>query len=372
MPVGSISSSPDAVGVAVVNYQVPVCETHDEVLANCEKIADMIKGVKMGYPGLDLICFPEYSTQGFHPYKWKDFTIKAPIEESPEVKIFMQACVDNKVWGIFSLTGTEHEDPSKNPYNTLIMISDTGSLELVYHKICPWVPKEPWTAAHETKVAVGPKGLVVGGIICYDGDFPEIVRDTVFKGAELVVRIQGYMNPCNIQQVDIAKVRAFENNVYFAVANMAGRDKVYSYFGHSNIVNHDGKVLAECSSVPDMVQYATLSLTSIRDARANWTANNAIYNIMHRGYTSEPGGNASCCFDFYKNWVNEPSRAKAVSEALTRNADAVEDATNVTQAQPLPPPVLKGLLGAGAPPVAKKLNGYANGHANGHANGVGH
>lgn len=61
----------------------------------------------------------------------------------------------------------------------------------VYRKIFPWVPKEPWTAGHDTTVAVGPKGLIVGGVICYDGNMPEVVRDTVMKGAELVVRIQG-------------------------------------------------------------------------------------------------------------------------------------------------------------------------------------
>jgi hypothetical protein len=30
----------------------------------------------------------------------------------------------------------------------------------------PWTPKEPWTAGHETTVAVGPKGLIVGATIC--------------------------------------------------------------------------------------------------------------------------------------------------------------------------------------------------------------
>lgn len=35
------------------------------------------------------------------------------------------------------------------------------------------------------------QGLIIGACICYDLNMPEIMRDTVFKGAELVVRIQG-------------------------------------------------------------------------------------------------------------------------------------------------------------------------------------
>ena len=78
------------------------------------------------------VIFPEYSTQGFHPTKWADFTTTV---DGPETAIFKQACKDAGVWGIFSLTGEAHPGPGKNPYNTLIMVSDQGEVALTYRKV---------------------------------------------------------------------------------------------------------------------------------------------------------------------------------------------------------------------------------------------
>eukprot|EP00879_Flechtneria_rotunda_P030699 GHRR01033368.1.p1 GENE.GHRR01033368.1~~GHRR01033368.1.p1 ORF type:complete len:178 (+),score=58.91 GHRR01033368.1:65-598(+) len=156
---------------------------------------------------------------------------------------------------------------------------------------------------------------------------------------------------------------ALQNNCYMAVANMAGRDLVYSYFGHSSVVDFDGSVLSECGTSPDELTYATLSLTAIRDARRHWTAENHLYNLLHRGYTAEPRGHPTCCFDFYKTWVAAPKKAAAQVELLTRDADAPEEATGEAVA---PPPasklVAQTLLAANnntASPVGKVINGLA-------------
>ena len=76
--------------------------------------------------------------------------------DGPEVAAFKRACVDNRIWGCFSIM---EFNPDGNPYNSGIIIDDKGELQLYYRKLHPWVPVEPWEPGNlGIPVCDGPNG----------------------------------------------------------------------------------------------------------------------------------------------------------------------------------------------------------------------
>ncbi|MDA1773400.1 hypothetical protein PDJ95_18820 [Bacillus cereus] len=89
---------------ALIQYPVPVVESRADIDKQIQQIIKTIHSTKSGYPGLELIVFPEYSTQGLNTKKWttEEFLCTVP---GPETDLFAEACKESKVYGVFFNNG---------------------------------------------------------------------------------------------------------------------------------------------------------------------------------------------------------------------------------------------------------------------------
>ena len=191
-------------------------------------------------------------------------------------------------------------NPGGMPYNTGLVIDDTGEIRLNYRKLHPWVPVEPWEPGNlGIPVIDGPRGAKLALIICHDGMFPEMARECAYKGAEIMLRTAGYTAPIRESWRFTNQANAFCNLMVTANVCMCGSDGSFDSMGEGMIVNFDGTVIAHgTTGRVDEIITAEVRPDLVREARRNWGVENNIYQLGHRGYVAVAGGAGDCPYTY--------------------------------------------------------------------------
>jgi len=200
-----------------------------------------------------MILLPELFTTGFgdvskikeHSEEFDNSDVLLKIEELSENN-------SNVICGIEELSennsnvicGSVAEIDEEKIFNTAFVYED-GKFLGKYRK------KNLFTVMEEDTVFSPGSGLPViktsvanlGMQICYDLRFPEICRELAIKGAEIIITPANFPDPReDIWQI-LLQARAIENQLFIAGVNRTGSDGKYTYFGHSLVVQPDGKLL---------------------------------------------------------------------------------------------------------------------------------
>jgi formamidase len=311
---GGLNKSPQGVVLGLVQLQLPVVLTTADLAAQTRRICELVGKARRNLPGMDLVVFPEYSLHGLSMDTNPDIMCSL---DGPEMQAFREACRTHRIWGCFSLM---ERNPGGNPYNSGVILDDSGELRLYYRKLHPWVPVEPWEPGNlGIPVCDGPNGSRLALIICHDGMFPEMARECAYKGAELMIRTAGYTAPIRHSWQITNQANAFCNLMYTASVCMCGSDGTFDSMGEGMIVGFDGTPIVTGGGRPDEIVTAEVRPDLVREARRVWGVENNIYQFGHRGYVAVRGGAQDCPYTYMQDLVAGKYRLPWEAEVQQRD-----------------------------------------------------
>ena len=293
---GGLNKSKNGVVMGLVQLQLPVVKTLADLAAQTRRICDMVGKARRNQGTMDLVVFPEYALHGLSMDTNPDIMCSL---EGPEVAAFKAACIEHHIWGCFSIM---EFNPDGNPYNSGLIIDNSGTIQLYYRKLHPWVPVEPWEPGNlGVPVCKGPNGSTLSLIICHDGMFPEMAREAAYKGAEIIIRTAGYTAPIRHAWHITNQANAFTNLAYTANVCMCGSDGTFDSMGEGMFCNFDGTVLVQGGGRVDEIITAELRPDLVREARTGWGVENNMYQLYHRGYVAVKGGAQDCPYTYMRD-----------------------------------------------------------------------
>lgn len=154
-----------------------------------------------------------------------------------------------------SITESDPENCSKNPYNTSILFSPTGEMLKTYRKMHLFdvtlpngkgVKESDGVSAGDAFALAETELCRIGMTICYDLRFPELYRMLALMGAQLLVVSANFTAATGCAHWEpLLRARAIENSCYVAAVNQCGDKPLFKAWGHTMLIDPWGTIVGE-------------------------------------------------------------------------------------------------------------------------------
>lgn len=217
--------------------------------------------------GADLVVLPELWVPGAFGYR--GYAASAAELPGPAVSAIADAAreIDAHV-----VAGTFIEDDAGRWHNTAVLLSPQGEIAHTYRKVhlFGFDSGEATVLAAGDDVSVGSiDGTRFGMTTCYDLRFPELYRNFVDQGAELLIIPTGWPTARLEHWRVLTRARAIENQVFLVGCNQVGAQEGVELAGHSVIVDPWGEVLAEAGADEEVLT-VDIDLAAVAKTRADF------------------------------------------------------------------------------------------------------
>ena len=229
--------------------------------SNIRKMKSFVDEIMELRPETDLIVFPELSTSGYECTKEEFALLAEKIDmDSVSLKSLSESCKKYGVNIVYGLPESDTGIPGVY-HNSVVMLGNDGSLLGSYRKVHPFGGESLWCkAGGEINVIDTPIGKV-GLMICWDTAFPEVARIYALQGAELLIVSSNWGAPYHEDWELVTRARAMDNTLHLVSSNRVGKDIEFPFYGHSNIISPDGKIIASLDNDSEGLVFAELDLS---------------------------------------------------------------------------------------------------------------
>lgn len=216
----------------------------------------------------DLILFPELFLCGYDLQAIKHDPDRAAVSlDSPHILTLQQACKNMETAAIIGACLRV----DAGLVNSAVVISKDGKIICTYHKMHLFAGEKSIFISGTRQESFQLNGFHIGVGICYDGGFPEFSRALTMTGADLLVFPSAFADGDARRRYHLYfPVRALENTVFIATANLIGSGGNLSFFGESMVIDPSGKSILDAGPAAGLFT-AAIEKSLILKMRKNLT-----------------------------------------------------------------------------------------------------